>query len=121
VRYDEVYGTEPIRHATRFSIRRTNAYVYPASHTKARDSGAPPLGMRIRLKASVDTSRFPTPMRRLFDSWKTYGLIVADRGGNMYVQGTLDPRWSNTVLNPAFHALDADDFEVIKLGWKPSS
>jgi hypothetical protein len=87
VRYDEVYGTEPIRHATRFSIRRTNAYVYPASHTGARDSGAPPLGMRIRLKSSVDTSRFPEPMRRLFDSWKTYGLIIADRGGNMYVQG----------------------------------
>jgi hypothetical protein len=37
----------------------------------------------------------------------------------MYVQGTLDPRWDNGVLNPAFHSLDADDFEVIKLGWNP--
>jgi hypothetical protein len=52
---------------------------------------------------------------------KTYGLIVADRGGNMYVQGTLDSRWDNNVLNPAFHSLDASDFEVIKLGWKPTS
>ena len=48
-----------------------------------------------------------------------YGLIVADRGGNMYIQGTMDNRWDNSVLNPAFHSLYASDFEVIKLGWKP--
>jgi hypothetical protein len=28
-------------------------------------------------------------------------------------------RWSNDVLNPAFSALHASDFEVIQLGWKP--
>jgi hypothetical protein len=77
--------------------------------------------MRLRLKASVDLSGYPAPMRRLFQSWKEYGLLVADRGGNMYVNGTLDPRWDNDVLNPAVHKLDADDFEVIKLGWKPTS
>jgi hypothetical protein len=52
---------------------------------------------------------------------KTYGLIVADRGGNMYVQGTMDSRWDNNVLNPAFHSLHVSDFEVIKLGWQPTS
>jgi hypothetical protein len=119
IRYDEVYGTQPIRHATRISIKRTNVYVWPASHTGARDSGAPPLGMRFRLKASVDISGYPAPIRKLFQSWKEYGLIVADRGGNMYVQGTRDPRWDNGILNPAFHSLDANDFEVIKLGWNP--
>ena len=50
-----------------------------------------------------------------------YGLIVADRGGNMFVQGTMDPRWDNEELNPAFHRLSASDFEVVKLGWKPAS
>ena len=48
---------------------------------------------------------------------KTYGLIVADNGSDMYVSGTMDGRWDNGVLNPAFHGLDADDFEVIQLGW----
>ena len=120
VRYDEVYGTEPIRHAIRCSIKRTNRYVYPASHTGATDAGAPPLGMRLRLKASVDISGYPPEMRRIFQAMKTYGLIVADRGGNMYVQGTMDSRWDNSVLNPAFHSLDASDFEIIKLGWKPT-
>jgi hypothetical protein len=119
VRYDELYGSQPIRHATRVSIKKTNSYVWPASHTGARDSGAPPLGMRFRLKQSVNISGYPAPIRKLFQSWKEYGLIVADRGGNMYVQGTRDSRWNNGTLNPAFHGLDADDFEIIKLGWKP--
>jgi hypothetical protein len=52
---------------------------------------------------------------------KTYGLIVADNGTDMYISGTMDARWNNDVLNPAFHGLHADDFEVIQLGWVPAS
>ncbi len=121
VRYDEVYGSDPIRHAIRVSIKRTNNHVYPASHTGATDAGAPPLGMRLRLKSSVNISGYPAPIRKIFQAMKDYGLIVADRGGNMYVQGTMDSRWDSSMLNPAFHGLDAGDFEVIKLGWKPTS
>jgi len=121
VRYDEAFGTQPIRHAIRCSIKRTDGYVWPASHAGAHDSGAPPLGMRFRLKASKDISGYPPEIRRIFQAMKTYGLIVADRGGNMYVQGTMDARWDNGVLNPAFHSLHASDFEVIKLGWKPTT
>jgi hypothetical protein len=36
----------------------------------------------------------------------------------MYVTGMMDPRWDNNTLNPAFHSLTADDFEVVQLGWK---
>ena len=50
---------------------------------------------------------------------KTYGLIVADNGTDMYVSGTWDERWDNDVLNPAFEALTASDFEVVQLGWQP--
>jgi hypothetical protein len=121
VRYDEAFGTEPIRHAIRCSIKRTNGYVWPASHKGATDAGAPPLGMRLRLKQSVDISGYPPEIRKIFQAMKTYGLIVADRGGNMYVQGTMDSRWNNGVLNPAFHDLHVSDFEIIKLGWKPTS
>jgi hypothetical protein len=121
VRYDEVYGPEPIRHAIRVSLKRTNGYVWPASHEGASDDNAPPLGMRLRLKASLDISDFPPEMRKILQAMKTYGLIVADRGGNMYVQGTMDPRWDNGTLNPAFHQLHASDFEVIQLGWRPTS
>ena len=51
---------------------------------------------------------------------KTYGLIVADNGSDMYIQGTYDTRWNNDVLNPAFASLKASDFEVIQLGWQPA-
>ena len=33
---------------------------------------------------------------------KTYGLIVADNGSDMYISGTYDTRWNNDVLEPAF-------------------
>ena len=36
----------------------------------------------------------------------------------MYISGTFDPRWNNDVLNPAFRALSASDFEVVQLGWR---
>ena len=48
-----------------------------------------------------------------------YGLIVADNGSDLYVSGTYDTRWNNDVLNPAFRALTANDFEVITLGYQP--
>lgn len=47
---------------------------------------------------------------------ETYGLIVADNGSDMYITGTMDSRWNNGVLNPAFGALTAGDFEVVQLG-----
>ena len=50
---------------------------------------------------------------------KTHGLIVADNGSDMYIGGTFDTRWNNGILNPAFAALTAGDFEVVQLGWKP--
>jgi len=52
---------------------------------------------------------------------KRYGLIVADNGSDMYISGTYDTRWDNGVLNPAFGALKASDFEVVTLGYQPSS
>lgn len=118
VRYDEVYGIWPIRHAIRCSIKQTNGHIWPASHTGATDLGAAPLGTRFRLKASFDVTRYPPHIAKIFNAMKTYGLIVADRGGNMYVQGTMDSRWDNTILNPAFHSLHVTDFEVIKQGWR---
>jgi hypothetical protein len=120
VRYDEVYGSDPIKHAFRVTVRATNGYVYPASHRAGTNPSALPMGARLRLKASKDTSDFPTPLRRIFDALKTYGLIVADNGSDMYISGTYDTRWDNDLLNPAFATLKAGDFEVIQLGWKPS-
>lgn len=121
VRYDEVYGPDPIRHAFRVTVRRTNGYVYPASHRAGDSAGALPMGARLRLKAGVDLSRFPEPLRKIFQAMKSYGLIVADNGSDLYVTGTYDTRWDNDLLNPAFASLRASDFEVVQLGWQPSA
>jgi uncharacterized repeat protein (TIGR01451 family) len=125
VRYDEVYhddptGTYEIAHAFRVTVRRTNGYVYPASHRAGSTAGALPMGARLRLRAGKDLSGFPPEIRRIFTAMKRHGLIVADNGTDMYITGTYDPRWDNDVLNPAFAQLTACDFEVVKLGWQPS-
>ncbi len=121
VRYDEAFGTAPIKHAFRFTTRDTNGHVYPASHTACNTcaAAAPPMGTRLRLKASVNLSGYTPEVQRIFQAMKTYGLILADNGSDMYIQGTYDTRWNNDVLNPAFASLKASDFEVIQRGWRP--
>ena len=110
VRYDEVSGPGEITHALRVTTRATNGRVWPASHTAGSTAGAPPMGTRLRLKAGRDISGFPPQAQKIFRAMKRYGLIVADNGSDMYVTGTMDGRWNNSTLNPAFHALTADDF-----------
>jgi hypothetical protein len=118
VRYDEAFGTAEIAHAFRVTVRATNGYVWPASHRAGSTGGALPMGARLRLKASKSLSGYPAEIQRIFRAMQRYGLIVADNGSDMYVTGALDARWDNNVLNPAFHGLTADDFEVVQLGWQ---
>lgn len=119
VRYDEVFGSQEIGHAFRVTVRATNGYVYPASHRAGSTQGALPMGARLRLKGSRNISGFTPEVQRIFRAMQRYGLIVADNGSDMYVSGTYDTRWNNGVLNPAFRALTANDFEVITLGYRP--
>jgi hypothetical protein len=124
VRYDEVYnayGTNvtAIKHAFRVTVRDSKGFVYPASHDAGSSSGALPMGARLRLKPSFDISGFKPEMQKIFQAMKTYGLIVADNGSDMYVSGTYDTNWDNDILNPAFAKLDASDFVVVQLGWRP--
>ncbi len=116
--YEEVYGADEMGHAMRATLRATNGYVYPASHVAGDTPGALPLGARLRLKANVDISPFPGPVQKIFRAMKKYGLIITDNGRDMDIGGTFDPRWDNDVLNPAFHALTAADFEVVELGFR---
>ena len=115
VRYDEV-AAGVIRHALRFTVSRTQqAYLWPARHyaSSATDPTLPPMGLRVRLKASVDLSGFPAPDRVILQALKDYGMFVADNGSNWYLSGAPDPRWDNDVLHllgqihgSAFEAVD---------------
>ena len=118
VRYDEAYGAAEITHAFRVTVRSTNGYVWPASHRAGSTTGALPMGARLRLKASKNLAGYTPEIQRIFRAMQRYGLIVADNGSDMYITGTMDGRWNNGVLNPAFHGLTADDFDVVQLGWR---
>jgi hypothetical protein len=121
-RYDEMFGSQPIRHALRVTTRATNSYVFPASHQAGNTPNAPPMGARLRLKANVDISSHPAHVQRLLQAMKTYGLIVADNGSDMYVTGTNDPRWTSSVMDgiaSAVRTVRVTDFEVVQLGWQP--
>lgn len=61
---------------------------------------------------------YPVYIQNMFRAMQTHGLIVADKGSDMYVTGAMDSRWNNGELNPAFASLTAGDFEVIRLGWR---
>ena len=114
-RWDGDASTGAIRHALRFTVERTRkAYVYPARHyaSSSTDPSLPPMGLRVRLKASVDISHLPRQARIVAQAMKTYGMILADNGSNWYVSGAPSPRWSNDQLH-ALGALHGSDFEVV--------
>jgi hypothetical protein len=79
------------------------------------------MGARLRLKSTKDLTGYAPQIQKIFRAMQKYGVIVADNGTDLYVSGTMDAHWDNDVLNPAFHSLTADDFEVIELGWNPSN
>jgi hypothetical protein len=120
VRYDEVFGSNPIRHAFRVTVRDSNGYVFPASHDAGSAAGALPMGARLRLKAATPMPTDPQ-LIKIYQAMKTYGLIVADNGSDMYVTGAYDPRWIDPVVQGSWPGLHASDFEVVQLGWKPAT
>jgi hypothetical protein len=118
VRYDEAVEQGAIRHALRFTAQRTRrAYVHPARHYASRITNAnvPPMGMRVRLKASFDISGFPPPVRAILQAMKTYGMYLADNGSNWYVSGAPDPRWSDSEL-ASIRRVQGRNFEVVRMG-----
>jgi hypothetical protein len=118
VRYDEVVEQGEIRHALRFTARRTRrAYVHPARHwaSSIDDPDVPPMGMRVRLKAGFDTSGFPPQARVVLQALKTYGMILADNGSDWYVSGAPDARWSDEELG-ALETVPGSAFEVVRMG-----
>ena len=113
-RYDEV-ARGVIDHALRFTATRTRrAYVYPARHyaSSSDDPSLPPMGLRVRLKASVDISGFPRQSRIVLQALKTYGMILADNGSSWYVSGAPSPKWSNDDLH-SLGRITGADFEVV--------
>ena len=119
-RYDEVAGGA-IDHALRFTAPCTAPrYVYPARHEASTCSQqwAPPMGLRLRLKASVNISGLPYQARVVAQALKTYGMILADNGSPWYISGAPDPRWNDDALHQ-LDQLTGQDFEVVNTSSLP--
>lgn len=117
VRFDEVQRGQ-ILHALRFTVSRTRrAFVHPARHWASSDTSTsrPPMGMRVRLKASVSISSYPARAQVILRALKKYGMIVADNGSDWFLSGTADARWNDTEMN-TLKRIKGSDFEVVKMG-----
>jgi hypothetical protein len=114
VRYDEVAAGH-VDHAIRVTVPTSrNTYLWPGRHAASShtDAALPPMGLRLRLKSTVDISRFPAQARVIAVALQRYGAIVADNGSAWYFSGTDDSRWSNGQLD-ALKSLRGSDFEAV--------
>lgn len=115
VRYDEVESGE-IRHALRFTVDVTRqSWVWPARHQSGAtmDANAPPMGLRLRMKADYDIAGFTPRVRTILQALKTYGMMVADNGTDWYLNGVPDPRWDDDELVSQFDEIPGSAFEVV--------
>jgi hypothetical protein len=118
VRYDEAAQTGEIDHALRFTVRRTQrAFIHPATHyaSASTDPTLPPMGLRVRLKAGYDLTRFTGSSRAVLTALKRFGMFVADNGSDWFVSGATDARWNDTELDQ-LKTVPASAFEVIQAG-----
>ncbi len=116
-RYDEV-ASGAIHHALRFTVARTQrGYIHPATHdaSSSTDPSLPPMGLRLRLKASFDVTPYHGEARVIVDALKRYGMIVADNGSNWYVTGAADARWNDDDLNQ-LKTVPGSAFEAVDTG-----
>jgi hypothetical protein len=117
VRLEEVQAGE-IRHALRFTTRRTQrAYVHPATHfaSSSRDAALPPMGLRVRLKASYDLGRFRGASLVILTALRRYGMFVADNGSDWFITGETNTRWDDADL-AQLKTVPGSAFEVVRLG-----
>jgi hypothetical protein len=118
IRYDEVVEQGAIRHALRFTVSRTQrGYIHPATHfaSSITDPDVPPMGLRLRMKASYSCASFSREVQVICAALKRYGMFVADNGSDWYLSGAHDPRWDDDALGD-LKQIPGDAFEAVDTG-----
>jgi hypothetical protein len=116
-RYSEVRAGA-INHALRFSAPCTAPrYVYPARHYSQHCSlpNAPPMGLRVRLRPSLNVSHLSDQARVIAVALKRYGMILADNGPAWFVSGAPSQRWNEVALHE-LQRLKGSDFQAVTTG-----
>jgi hypothetical protein len=114
--YSEV-ASGVINHALRFTVADTqNGFIHPATHQAGVGNlNLPPMGLRLRLKASFSLAGFSGEALVILRALKTYGMIVADNGSSWYISGSTDSRWNDNNLDE-LKSVPGSDFEVVETG-----
>jgi hypothetical protein len=116
-RYGET-ATGSIHHALRFTVEETQkGYIFPATHyaSSSTNPDLPPMGLRLRLKASYSLARFHGESLVILQALKRYGMIVADNGSSWYITGAADPRWNDDDLDQ-LKSVPGSAFEAVNTG-----
>jgi hypothetical protein len=118
-RYDEAGEQGEILHALSFIAGGSaHSYVAPATHSSGTTTAsfAPPMGLRVRLKASFDLSKYTGESLVILKALKKYGMLLIDNAGGAFwaVNGSLDSRWNSDNLEQ-IKTVPASAFEVVKL------
>ena len=120
VRFDETVNQQLITHAIRFTMNTTQqGYIHPATHASGdNNTSLPPMGLRLRLKASFDLSGFSGPSLVVLTAMKKYGIILADNGSNWFITGESNDAWIPYMsdLLTDFGNVTGNDFEVVDTG-----
>ena len=131
---DEVAEAMPghgdIGHAIRFILPNARmaagTYVHPATHAGGPSGPAAtvPYGVRMRLKADFDISRYDAAAQVLLRTMQRYGLVLAD-GGNIALTGEADrfttAKWADLGIDEHVFvhgtpSPQVTDFEIVDTG-----
>jgi serine/threonine-protein kinase len=115
-----------INHAIRFILPnpriRAHVFVHPATHAGAPRGpiSAPPMGVRLRLKASYDLSQLTPAAQVVARAMQKYGMFLSD-GGNIALTAQNDAdtkaKYADMDFTPRDLAdLKVTDFEVVDMG-----
>ena len=109
-----------VNHAVRFTMNSTQqAYIHPAVHAAGKsDTSLPPMGLRLRLKASFDTTAFSGATKVVLVALQQYGIILADNGSDWYISGDSDDAWTPLMdsLVSDLAKVHGSDFEAVDTG-----
>jgi len=130
LRADEATAVGSIQHAVRFTLQGSQiqggktVYEWPASHnTGSGSTSAPMMGQRFRLKANFTIpTTWSIQSQSIATAFKQYGIILADIGSAMFIQGEPSANWDSAIFNSEVQTISVSNFEAVDISsWKSAN
>jgi hypothetical protein len=124
LRYDEILQGE-IKHALAFTgvqWQGSQAFTGMASHHQylgGYDPATPPFGVKVRLRADFDISKYTPQNQIILKAMKKYGMVLVDGGSPIDLFAASDTRWdfwSNYEFYTGLFLTNSGDFQIVQTG-----